>query len=76
MLSSQLALVGTEWETMNDDTNISSHIWMISILAILAMGTLMQIYRRRATVKFSSDDFLRAELVENENKDAGAAQKS
>ena len=42
-------------------------------MAVLAMVTLMQLYKKRATTKFSSDDFLRAELIETENKDAQKA---
>ena len=66
-----------DMETMSTDMNSSSQFWMISILAILAMATLMYLYRRRATVKFNSDDFIRAELIETGNKsDAeGASNK-
>ena len=51
-----------------------SEFCIIAIMAVLAMATLIEFFRRKASAKFSSDDFLRAELIETENKDTSAAK--
>ena len=35
---------------------------------LLAMVALIKFFKRRSTVKFNSDDYLRAELIETDNK--------
>ena len=45
-------------------------------MAVLAMVTLIQFFKKRATVKSTDNDFLRAELIDTENKDDSAAQKA
>ena len=51
-----------------------SDFWLLAMLSVLAMVTLMQLYKRRATVKFSSDDFLKAELIQSEKEESSPAK--
>ena len=61
-------------EQVLPEISSQSDFWLIAIMAVLAMITLMDFFRRRASAKFSSDDFLRAELMETENKGTSAAK--
>ena len=66
--------LSSEMVELLPDVTSQSDFLIIVILAVLAIVTLMESLRRKASVKFSSDDFLRAELIEIENKDASAAK--
>ena len=45
--------------------------WMYSVMAILAILTMIQWFRKPAT-KFTEDDFVRAELMEDKEEKAQA----
>ena len=49
--------------------------WLVAIMAVLAMVTLIQFFKKRSNVK-SADNMNRFELIDSENKDTSATQKA